>query len=104
MKEMKMDSQKTYGDITLDSGTVDANRLKNLFDFPHETNVIDWFCQFNVTKMTWTVGHIFTTGGTFQVAINGTQKWIQQPMSLWDAIFKSFRIFDFRHGHCFLYK
>jgi len=45
-----------------------------------QTNVKDRHGKFNVAKMAWTFGHIFTTGGAHERTINRTELGIIQPL------------------------
>lgn len=53
-----------------DLATVEADRLQNLLDFPHEAIVIDWSCKLDDTKMTRTFRHVLFTSTALEIAID----------------------------------
>jgi hypothetical protein len=64
-----------------------AYALEYLFDLFDETDMIHWSSQVNVTKVTWTVIHRFTTRLALEMAIRRPQSRIGKATDQVFAIF-----------------
>ena len=53
-----------------------ADHLENLLDLLDKSWMIDGLGQFNVAEMTGAFIHVFATGGTFELTVDGAETWI----------------------------
>lgn len=68
--------------VRLQPTTVYADTLQNLLHFYDEADMEDRPCQFNVTKMTWTLSHPLATCLTLVVPVNRSHTRIRKPPHL----------------------
>ena len=71
--ELQSTLNKRTNISSFDFATVVADSLQDLLDLGHESIVVDWRSKLDDSKVSRAFGHVFFTGVTFEIAVDGAQ-------------------------------
>ena len=89
--------------IKQDLSAVVTNRLENFLDLAQEANMENWNRKLDVTKVTWTFEHVFTTSTACCGTIDRSQLWIVQTLftRFVPLLVHSLGVFNVAYTHVF---